>query len=147
MARSASKPIRPIAGRDADEVEAVAIAATVLQSLARVDHAEAVTTAVISTWILERMKRTISKRLCDNVVFDLEEAKLKGMVSAVLPQIANALEAADFPFGKTFSDLSRDEALTLFLVGCIGYREAAIAAGEAPDFPFSDPIPFGDVAA
>jgi hypothetical protein len=28
------------------------------------------------------------------------------------------------------------------VAGCFAYREAAVAAGESPDFPFSDPITF-----
>lgn len=147
MARASTKIARPLVGHDADETEAVAIAAAVLQSFARVENAEAVTYAVISTWIIERMKRATGKRLADVVVFDLEDAKLKGMLSAILPKIGDALDAADFPFDKAFNDLSRDQALDLFVIGCCAFREAAVAAGEAPDFPFSDPIPFGGEAA
>lgn len=147
MARASTKMARPIAGHDADETEAVAIAAAVLQSFARVENAEAVTYAVISTWIIERMKRAAGKRLADVVVFDLGDAKLQGMISAILPKIGDALDTAGFPFDKTFSDLTRDQAVALFVAGCVGFREAAVAAGEAPDFPFSDPIPFGEAAA
>lgn len=146
MARASKRVSRPIAGPDADEVEAVAEAAAALQSYARVDNPELVTELVISTWIIARMRRNTSRRLTENVVYDLEDAKLKGMLAAVLPTIANNLDAADFPFGKTFTDLSRDEALKLFFIGCQAYREAAVAAGESPDFPFSDPIPFGEAA-
>lgn len=146
--RKASNKFKPIRGSDADELEAVAQAAAVLQSFARVENPEAVAHAVISTWIIERMKRATGARLTDNIVFNLDEAHLKGMVAAALPQIADALDAADFPFAKTFSDLTREEALQLFTIGCVAHREAAVAAGESPDFPFSDnmsdPIPFGE---
>lgn len=142
----ASNKFKPLRGVDADETEAVAHAAAVLQSYARVENAEAVTHAVISAWIIERMKRATGARLTDTVVFNLDDAHLQGMIAAVLPKIADALDEADFPFGKTFTDLTRDEALTLFTIGCIAYREAAVAQGEAPDFPFSDHIPFGDAA-
>lgn len=127
-------------------MEAVAVAAAVLQSYARVENPEAVTYAVISAWIIQRMKISAGKRIADTVVFDLNDAKIRGMVSAILPKIADELEKAEFPFGKTFSELNREEALDLFHIGCIGYRDAAVAAGEAPDFPFSDAIPFGEAA-
>lgn len=141
MARAA-KIARPIAGVDADEAEALAAAALVLQSFARVENAEAVAAAVISKWIIERMKRASGKRLTDSVVFDLGEAKLRGMVEATLPAIAEALSAGGFDFAGSFNDLDREAAVNLFVAGCVAYREAAVAAGEAPDFPFSDAIPF-----
>lgn len=145
MARSA-KIARPTMSIDADEAEALEAAALTLQTFARVENPEAVASAVISKWIIERMKRAVGKRLTDNIVFDLQEAKLRGMVEATLPKIAEALGAGGFDFAGSFNDLDRDAAVNLFVAGCVAYREAAVAAGEAPDFPFSDPIPFGEVA-
>lgn len=132
---------------DADEAEALGQAALTLQAFARVENAEAVAAAVISKWIIERMKRSVGKRLTDNVVFDLDDAKLRGMVEAALPKIAESLSGAGFDFAGSFNDLDRDAAVNLFVAGCVAYREVAVAAGEAPDFPFSDPIPFGGEAA
>lgn len=142
----AAKIARTLTSIDADEAEALEQAALTLQSLARVDHAEAIASAVISSWIIARMKRTTSNRLADNVVFDLDDAKLRGMVEATLPKIAEALGASGFDFAGSFNDLSKSGAVELFVAGCVAYREAAVAAGEAPDFPFSDPIPFGGTA-
>lgn len=139
-----AKIARPIAGIDADEAEALGAAAQVLQSFARVENAEAVACSVISTWIIERMKRAVGKRLTDNLVFDLGEAKMRGRITAMLPKIAEAL--GGFDFTASFNDLSKDQVVDLFMAGCIAWREAAVAAGENPDFPFSDPIPFGDAA-
>ena len=138
--------IRPAYAPDIDEEEALAIAASELSSLARVDNPQAVASAVISRWIIERMKRLTSGRLSDTVVFDLQDAKLRGMVEAVLPKIAEGLGSTGFDFSGSFNDLTKAQAIDLFVAGCVAYREAAIAAGEAPDFPFSDPIPFGDAA-
>lgn len=148
MARPA-KIARPVAGIDADEAEALAAAAVALQSYARVENAEAVANCVISTWIIERMKRAVSTRhLTGNVVFDLGEAKMRGRVEAMLPKIADALGAGGFDFAATFNDLDKDKVVDLFVAGCVAWREAAVAAGENPDFPFDDPIPFGgEVAA
>lgn len=146
MARAA-KIARPVAGIDADEAEALGQAALTLQSFARVENAEAVACAVISTWIIERMKRVAGRRLTGNVVFNLNDAKLRGMVEAALPKIAEALATSGFDFTRSFNELDRDGAANLFLAGCVAHREAAIAVGESPDFPFDDPIPFGEEAA
>lgn len=143
MARASAKIARPARDTDADETEALAAAAVTLQSFARVENAEAVTSAVISRWIIERMKRAVGKRLADVVVFDLQEAKLRGMLEAVLPKIGAALGEGGFDFAGSFNDLTKEAAVDLFVAGCIAYREAAVAAGESGDFPFSDPIPFG----
>lgn len=147
MARASAKLARPQVEPDADEAEALAAAAATLQAFARVENAEAVASAVISRWIIERMKRAVGSRLTDNVVFDLSDAKLRGMVEATLGKAAEALGASGFDFAGSFNDLSKEQAVDLFVAGCVAYREAAVAAGEAPDFPFSDPIPFGEVAS
>lgn len=143
MARASAKIAKPLVSQDADETEALAVAAATLQSFARVENPEAVACAVISAWIIERMKRSVGARLTDNVVFDLQDAKLRGMVEATLPAAADVLATGGFDFAASFSDLSKDQAIDLFMAGCVAYRAAAVAHGESPDFPFSDPIPFG----
>lgn len=142
---------RPLAAPDQDEVESLDAAAAELKAHAPgVTNAQAVASAVISRWIIERMKRHSGKRLNETVVFNLNDAKLEGMVEAALPKIGEALAAAEFPFDKSFNDLTKEDAVTLFLVGCVAHREVAVAAGEAPDFPFDTPfndtVPFGDAA-
>lgn len=139
----ASKVARLTASIDADEAGALEAAALVLQTFARVENPEAVTSAVISRWIIERMKTSVGKRLTDNVVFDLHDAKLQGIVEATLPNIAEMLSEGGFDFARSFGELSKEEAVQLFLAPVIAHRVAAVAAGESPDFPFSDPIPFG----
>jgi hypothetical protein len=138
---------RRVAGVDADEAEALAVATATLKGLfPNLANAELVTHAVISSWIIERMKRHTAGRLNEHVVFNLDDAKLTGMVEAALPKIGGALADAGFPFDATFGDLTKPQAVTLFLAGVVAHREAAVAAGEACDFPFdipfSDPIPF-----
>lgn len=142
----APKKIKTIAGPDADEVEAVEAAAAVLQSLSRMtaSEAKAAVYAVVSTWILERVKRQVGRRLSDNIVFDLQDAQIVGQIEALLPKIGDALSAANFPFEATFNDLTRQQAVMLFVAGAVAHREALVLAGEDPNLPFSDPIPFGD---
>lgn len=142
MARAA-KIARPVAGIDADEAEALEQAALTLQSLARCENPEAVASAVISRWIIERMKRAVGRRLSENLVFDLADAKMRGRIEAMLPKVAEALGAVGFDFAGSFNDLSKEGAVDLFVAGCIAWREAAVAAGENPEFPFDDAIPFG----
>lgn len=143
MARPA-KIARPQASGDADEAEALEQAALTLQTFARVDNPEAVASAVISRWIIERMKRAVrSRHLADNAVFDLSEAKMRGRVEAMLPNIADALISQGFDFNMPFGALSKQHITDLFVAGCIAWREAAVAAGESGDFPFDDSIPFG----
>jgi hypothetical protein len=144
MAQRQTKPaIKPAYTPDADEAEALAAAAVTLRSLTGCQNPEAVASAVISRWIIERMKRCAGARLADTVVFDLGDAKLRGMIEAALPQIGGAIAEAGVESDAAFFDLPRDQVLNVFVAACIGYREAAVAAGESRDFPFSDPIPFG----
>lgn len=138
---------RLIAGPDAGEVEALAFAVEVAKSYGLRVNAETATAAIISAWITTRSRLHTSHRLTETVVFDLKDAKLEGMIEASLPKIGDALAAAYFPFDKSFSDLTKMQAVTLFLAGCVAYREAAVAAGEDPEFPFeeafNDAVPFG----
>lgn len=142
-------PPRRSAGGDIDETEALEIAAATLKGLApHTPNPQAVAHAVISTWIIERMKRHTSGRITETCVFNLGDAHLVGMVEAALPKIGDALASGGFPFSASFGDLTKQQAVMLFMAGVVAHREAAIAAGEAPGFPFdepfSDPIPFGD---
>lgn len=154
MARSfpsKKEPPRRVAGVDADELEAVSVAASTLKSLCpSAVNPQAIAHAVISAWIIERMKRHTTSRLHEHVIFNLADAKLAGMVEAALPKIGGVLAGAGFPFDVAFSDLTKPQAVTLFLAGVVAHREAAVAAGESSDFPFAavfdDPIPFGGEA-
>lgn len=131
-------------GPDADEVEALAVAAAELQALAPgVRDTSGVAAAVISVWITERMKRLTSGRLSDLVVFDLQEARLRGMIEAAMPQIGAAMARAGIPADVPFFQLSKRHALDALMCAVIGHREAAVAAGEWPTFPFDDALPFG----
>lgn len=126
-----------------DEDAALSIAATELRALCpSVHNAEAVTSAVISKWIIERSKRASRVRLSETVAFDLGDARLRGFIEAALPQIGEALGGLDPT--KPLFELSRDEVVGVFAAACIGASAAATAYGESQAFPFDDPIPFGD---
>lgn len=135
---------RPLCGPDADESEALAEAAAELQALVPgLRNASGIAAAVIGCWITARMKRLTSGRLADLVVFDLQEAKLRGMIEAAMPQIGAAMADAGIPGDVPFFQLSKRDALNALMCACIGYREAAVAAGELPEIPFDDALPFG----
>jgi hypothetical protein len=143
---------RQIAGGDVDEAESLDIAARVLLDRSPVLGWAAARNgayAAISAWIVERTRRQTAGRLSEHVVFNLGEAHLTGMVTACLPQIGGTLAEAGFPMDKAFGDLTKAQAVQLFLAGCVAYREAAVRKGEAPDFPFEaafdDAIPFGPI--
>lgn len=135
---------RPAIPPDEDETAGLNAAAAALKELLpSTSQPEAVASAVISAWITERMSRLTGARAADLVVFDHTDAKLRGMVSGVLPQIGASVAAAGLPADVPFFQLTKAQAVDLFTIGCVAYREAAIRAGEWPDFPFNDPIPFG----
>jgi hypothetical protein len=145
---SKKAPPRRIAGEDADETEALNVAAATLKGLCPVaQNPQAVASAVISAWIIERMKRHAGARLSGNVVFNLGDAHLIGMLETALPKIGDALAGGGFPFDRTFNELTKEQAVMLFLAGVVAHREVAVFAGEAPSFPFDEPfsdaVPFG----
>lgn len=145
--------IRPIYGPDADEVEALGIAAAKLKTLCpAVSNAEAVASAVITDWIGARARLNAGARLTETVAFDLGDAKLRGELEAVLPQVGGALTG--LPPTIPLFQLSKMQIIDVLAAGVQAWRAAAIACGENPDFPLEDavarfdvkngdPIPFG----
>lgn len=131
------EPIRPIAGPDADEVESLGVAAAELKMLCpAVSNAEAVASAVISKWIIERTRRTAGARLTETVAFDLGDAQTRGMLEAALPQIGAVL--ATLPADVPLFSLSKPQVVDVLTAGVQAWREAAVALGEAPGFPMDD---------
>lgn len=105
-------------------------------------HSRTLAAVVISAWIISRSRQAAGIRLAENVVFDFENAQLKGLIEAALPQIGAAL--SDLPDDVPFFALPKEDVVRVFTAGVLGAREAAIARGEGEAFPFDDPIPFGD---
>lgn len=134
---------RTVSGPDADEAEALAYAAAKLKELSpTTSNVEAVATAVISTWIVERVKRHADRRLSDELVFDLGDAHTRGFIEAALPQIGANL--GHLPPTIPLFQMSKMQIVDVLTAGVKAWREAAIVAGECPGYPYSDPIPFGD---
>jgi hypothetical protein len=116
---------------DPDEVAALAAA------VEATGMPERLVVEAISTWITTRARLCAGARLTENLAFDLGDAKLRGFVEAALPAIGGAV---DVPADVPFYSLDRDAVVDLFTVAVQAVREAAVAAGESPNFSME--IPF-----
>lgn len=134
------QPPRRKAGVDAEEAEALAAAAAVAEQFTSRANAKTAATAIISEWITARARLNVEKRLTETLIFGLGDARLTGLIQACLPQIGAYLAEKGFDFDKSFSDLSKHEATQLFLAAVLAHRDAAVAEGESPDFPFDPPL-------
>jgi hypothetical protein len=122
---------------DAEEAAAVDAAAATLAGLSPgVKDPKAVATAIICTWIINRMRMSASKRLSGDLVFDLKNSKVRGRVEAALPQIANAL--GHIPPDAPLFSLSKEQIVDVFVAAINGAAHATVATMEDPD----DEIPF-----
>lgn len=118
---------------DPEEQAAVARAASTLREIAPgVANPEAVATAVISAWIIERVRLSCG-RITGDIVFDLSDSHLRGSLEASLPKLAEAL--AHLPSDKPLFALSKDEVVDVFAAGCLAGRERGAL--------LNDEIPFG----
>lgn len=138
MAKAAAPKAAPKASReDAEEAVAVdAAAATLAGLIPGAKDPKAVATAIICTWIINRMRMSASKRLSGDIVFDLKGSKVRGRVEAALPHIAGALGHID-PDTPLFA-LSKDDIVDVFVAAITGAANAHLATMEDPD----DEIPF-----
>lgn len=124
---------RTSAAPDPQEEQALHEAAAALHALLPgVQQTDRVASAVITAWIMSRCRQAAGQRLTENIVFDHNNAKLKGVVAAALPQIGAALSG--LPADTPLFALSKEDVIRVFLTGHIAIREALIAADEAPDF-------------
>lgn len=118
---------------DPEEQAAVARAASTLREIAPgVANPEAVATAVISAWIIERVRLSCG-RITGDIVFDLSDSHLRGSLEASLPKLGEAL--AHLPSDKPLFALSKDEVVDVFAAGCLAGRERGAL--------LNDEIPFG----
>lgn len=121
---------------DPDEVAALAAATACLTGLVKgVADPQAVTIAVISRWIIERAKAVSGRRLGE-VAFDLGDAKLRGVVEACLPAIAEKM--GHIPPDKPLFELSKVEVVDVFVAAAQAISAAKLGYLEQPD----DQIPF-----
>lgn len=92
-----------------------------------------VTSAVITAWIASRCRQATARRApTECIVFDHNDAKLKGVVQAALPAIGASLDGIP-PDAPLFA-LSRDEVVRVFIAGYRSVEAALVAADESPDF-------------
>jgi hypothetical protein len=101
---------------------------------------DTIAAVAISAWIIERTKLSASHRVSAELLFDLKDARMRGLAEAALPAIANTL--GHIPSDAPLFALTKDVAMAMLE----GIREAAVAANEALGFPFDDDIPFGEAA-
>jgi hypothetical protein len=131
----------PERAADPEEEAALARAVAVLRSLAPgATNPEAITIAVISSWIVERTRLSAGKRLTSNLAFDLGDSRTRGIVEAALPGIGAKL--AHLPADKPFFKLEKGQVVDAFTAGIFGAHAAAVSLGELGQFPFDDVIPF-----
>lgn len=118
---------------DPEEQAAVARAASTLREIAPgVANPEAVATAVISAWIIERVRLSCG-RITGDIVFNLSDSHLRGSLEASLPKLGEAL--AHLPADKPLFSLSKEEVVDVFAAGCLAGRERGAL--------LNDEIPFG----
>lgn len=120
---------------DQEEEQALNEASAALRALVPQLGAGAtqVASAVITAWIASRCRQATARRApTECIVFDHNNAKLKGVVQAALPAIAGGLDG--IPPDKALFALSRDEVVRVFIVGYRAVEAALVAVDEGPDF-------------
>jgi len=119
---------------DPEEMAAVHVAAAKLKEFFP-GHAapEAVVYAVVSAWIVERVKLSIGRVLCGKIAYSLGDAHLRGSLEALLPQIAEQL--SHLPGDKPFFELDKEQVLDVLAIGFhAGHHSGAFYDDEIP-FP------------
>lgn len=118
---------------DPEEAAAVARAAARLKELLPGCPApETVVYAVVSAWIVERVRLSVDRVLCGQVAYGLGDAHLRGSLEAALPRIG--AELAHLPSDKPFFQLSKDQVVDVLAIGF----KASVATGAL----LNDEIPF-----
>ena len=118
---------------DPEEAAAVARAAARLKELLPgCPSPEAVVYAVVSAWIVERVRLSVNRILCGQVAYGLGDAHLRGSLEAALPRIG--AELSHLPADKPFFELSKDQVVDVLAVG--------FKAGVATGALLNDEIPF-----
>jgi len=126
---------RKLASDDAQEAAALAAASDFLPGVIPNGERLNIATRVISAWITERSFMAAKART-GTIAFDLKHAKLRGVYTAILPQIGEALEG--LPADVPFFDLTKDQILDVCVAIALAGKEAIASMLEGPD----DEIPF-----
>lgn len=117
---------------DPEEQAAVARAAGCLKDLLPGCQApEAVVYAVVSAWIVERVRLSVGRVLCGEIAYGLGDAHLRGSLEAALPWIGS--ELAHLPADKPFFELSKDQVVDVLAIGFkAGVKTGALLNDEIP---------------
>lgn len=141
MAARHEKDERTITPEDPQETKALnAVEKALRDFLPTCPTPRSLAAVAISAWIISRSKQAAGVRLNENVIFDFDNAKLKGFIEAALPHIGERL--ADVDLSQSLFDLTKDQIVQVFAAGCLETSRAAMAFGESEAFPFDDSIPF-----
>lgn len=93
----------------------------------------------ITGWLMKRWQIEAGRRLPQQVNYDLNDSKLRGVIAALLPKIA--AELSDLPSDVPFFDLEQSQVIDVFVVGLNLVREAVVSINENPNI-LDDEIPF-----
>ena len=87
--------------------------------------------AVISAWIIERVKLSLPRIMSGNNCFGLGDSHLRGSLEASLGQIAESL--SHLPADVPFFELSKEQVVDVLAVGFhAGMDNGALMDGEIP---------------
>lgn len=102
------------------------------ESLPGVANPRALVQAIISVWIIERVKLSVGRIMCGEIAYGLGDAHLRGSLEAALPEIAEALSG--LPPDVPFFQLSKEQVVDVLAVG--------FNAGKQTGALLNDEIPF-----
>lgn len=87
--------------------------------------------AIVSAWIIERVKLSIGRVLCGKVAYNLGDSHLRGSLEAALPEIGEQL--SHLPSDKPFFELSKDQVIDILAIGFhAGQNGGALLDDEIP---------------
>ena len=88
---------------------------------------------------MKRWQLEAGRRLPQQISYDLQDSKLRGVVASLLPKIA--AELSDLPPDVPFFDLEQSQVIDVFVVGVNLIRETIVSINENPSI-LDDDIPF-----
>lgn len=116
---------------DPEEEAALVRAAATLRDIAPgLADPRAVASAVISSWIVERVRLSVG-RITGQHAFTLGDAHLRGSLEAALPDIGAAL--GHLPPNQPLFGLTKEQVVDVFAVACqAGRHSGALLNDEIP---------------
>lgn len=87
--------------------------------------------AVISAWIIERVRLSVGRIMSGEIAYGLGDAHLRGSLEAALPDVAAALKG--LPPDVPFFELSKEQVVDVLAVGFhAGKQTGALLDDEIP---------------